>query len=57
MKKYLLCTITTNNGQIVKNELMLSEARLISQMAQENKFIHVQLVETSVKYYNIIFGK
>lgn len=57
MKKYLKCSIITHAGTFVENPLKLSEAYLISKMAQENRKITVVLGEMSIKDYNLNFGK
>lgn len=55
-RKILDCWITTNEGKFVHNPLMLSEAHLISKMAQENKSVEVTCKEVTTGYYNITFG-
>lgn len=55
-KKYLKITITTHNGLSVENPLKLSEAHLISKMAQENKKLEIKIVECDAKSYKFIFG-
>lgn len=55
-KKYLHCIVTTNDGRVFENPLKLSEARLISQMAQENKSVLVTTRECTQQYYEMTFG-
>lgn len=57
MKKYLSCIMTLENGLEQSNPLMLSEARLISTMAQNVKSIKVTCVECSKEEYKRLFGK
>lgn len=52
-----MCQITTDTGAVVDNELKLSEAYLISTMAQENKSVKVTCIECHPDDYKIIFGK
>ncbi len=56
-KKYLKCTVTPNVGKVFENPLKLSEAYMISQLAQENNNVLVKFVETDESTYNFIFGK
>lgn len=56
MKKYLDCVITTHEGKTIHNPLKLSEAHLISKMAQENKEVTVKAKECEDKYYKLTFG-
>lgn len=55
-KKYLSCIITTHSGAVVDNELKLSEAYLISRMAQDNKKVEVHCIECHPDDYKIMFG-
>lgn len=55
-KKYLNCIITTHAGTTFSNPLKLSEAHLISQIAQEQKSVTVTLVKCDSKTYKTIFG-
>lgn len=56
MKKYLFVTVKMNSGHTFTNRLKLSEAYLISQLAQENKFLTVHLCTCDKAYYKMIFG-
>ncbi len=55
MKKYLDCTVTMNSGDTFNNPLKLSEAYLVSQLAQENEKVVVHLQEVSKERYDQIF--
>jgi len=55
-KKYLHVVVNRNDGTYFKNPLKLSEAYLISKMAQENKEIIVSLKTIPERDYKIIFG-
>ena len=55
-KKYLKVLVNRNDGTWFSNPLKLSEAHLVSQIAQENKSLTVQLIETSNEGYKAIFG-
>lgn len=56
MKKYLECTVYKFDGTKFINDLKLSEAHLISQIAQENERITVKIKECTKEYYKIVFG-
>jgi len=56
MKRYLQCTIETNNGQIIDNPLKLSEVHLITQIVKENKKVIVELKEMNPTRYKLVFG-
>ena len=54
-KKYLKVMVTTHGGTVFSNQLRLSEAHFISQLAQENKILTVQLIECDEATYNVYF--
>jgi hypothetical protein len=57
-KKYLKVLGKRNDGTLFSNPLKLSEAHLISKIAQENMYItRVQCIEVPESEYNAIFGK
>jgi len=56
MGKILVCVITTHEGRVYTNELMLSEARIVSQMAQENRKVEVTCIEVTDAQFKSIFG-
>ena len=55
-KKYLHVTVTRSDNTTFVNELKLSEAHFISQLAQENKSLTVCLVLCDGSDYKLIFG-
>jgi len=56
MKKYLYVEVIRNDGSTFVNELKLSEAHFISQLAQENRRLIVRLLTCNKEYYKCIFG-
>lgn len=58
MKKYLDIWMTLKSGQCIHNPLKLSEAHLISQMAQDRDVekIEAKLAFTDKAGYELIFG-
>ena len=55
MKKYLQCLVTRKDGSIYSNPLKLSEAYLISQLAQENEKVSVKAKECTKGEYESMF--
>ena len=55
-KKYLHVIVTRSDNTTFVNELKLSEAHFISQLAQENKSLTVYLVLCAGSDYKLIFG-
>ena len=55
-KKYLSCTVTRFDRTTFQNPLKLSEAHLISQLAQQNFEVTVVLMHCSKDYYKSLFG-
>lgn len=56
MKKILSVRVLTHKGFEYDNPLKLSEAYLISKIAQENKSVKVECTEVTADYYKMIFG-
>lgn len=56
MKKFLFVEVTRRDGSKFINELKLSEAYLISQLAQEHAVLIVRLEKCSHERYKSIFG-
>ena len=56
MKKYLRVIVTTKGGDQFPNPLKLGEAHLISQLAQNNKSLTVELVKVPAAVYTALFG-
>lgn len=54
--QFLSVTVTRHNGTTFSNQLKLSEAHLISRIAQENKSILVELVTCTKKEFQLNFG-
>lgn len=55
VRKYLHCVVTKHNGETYINELKLSEARLVGQLAQDNAKVEVTVREASEALYKSIF--
>jgi len=55
-RKYLSCIVTMHNGDTFTNPLKLSEAYLISKLAQEHLYVHVTCIETFQDHYTSLFG-
>ncbi len=55
-KKYLHCQITAHSGMTFNNPLKLSEAHLVSRIAQENKSVVVTIRTVDIANYKSIFG-
>jgi len=55
-KQYLNLIVTDKNGNKFRNPLKLSEAHLISKIAQENYHISVTLMTVNPYLYKSIFG-
>jgi len=56
MKKMLLVTVTRFDGSTFQNPLMLSEARLVSQLAQSAMKLEVMCMEVDDKDFKATFG-
>lgn len=57
MKKFLQCTVTMKNGNTFENPLMMKEAYLIGQLANEHKKVKVVKKECDKKEFELLFGK
>lgn len=55
-KSYLHVIVTRFDNSTFTNELKLSEAHFVSQLAQENKSLSVRLIKCDPSDYKIIFG-
>ncbi|GAG93733.1 unnamed protein product [marine sediment metagenome] len=55
-KKYLNCVVTKVNGDVFNNPLKLSEAYLVSQLAQEHRKVVVTCATTHKAHYDSMFG-
>jgi hypothetical protein len=55
-KKYLDVKIQRKNGSWFNNPLKLSEAHLISKIAQENQKIIIYSAECNLSHYKYLFG-
>lgn len=56
MKKYLDVRVTKHDGSTFSNPLKLSEAYLISQLAQNSQRVMVTCLECNKEYYKSLFG-
>lgn len=56
MKAYLKLTIVDHTGRTFTQPLKMSEARLISQIAKENKSVLVEYMTASPNAYKQMFG-
>jgi hypothetical protein len=56
LKKYLQVVVKTHSGVTFTNPLKLSEAHFVSQLAQENESLKVNIVECTPTQYKLIFG-
>ncbi len=56
IKKYLHCVILKKDGSTFENPLKLSEAHLISKMAQDHKSVTVSIKEVGESAYKAIIG-
>jgi hypothetical protein len=55
-RQYLRVVVTAHSGTTFENPLKLSEAHFVSQLAQENRSLYVELISCSVETYNIYFN-
>ena len=56
MRQYLEVTVFTKSGEVFNNPLTLSESYLVSQLAQQNKRLEIQIIRCTALDYKRIFG-
>lgn len=55
-RTYLKCTVTSENGRVWENPLMLSEIHLVNTLAKEHLSVLVERVTVDEESYRFIFG-
>lgn len=55
LRKYYHCTITTHEGRVFENPLLLKEIHLIGTIARENKNVLVEVREIDEETYKTRF--